>query len=88
MSRGVAPWGGDSRAAAIHGQGANCAAWKRNREGVAGGKGRAARGHGGEERGAVEGASTVERSAAGLLAVDSRGRQMQWRRALKTAGRS
>ena len=51
-----------------------------NREGVAGGKGRAACGHGGRRKGAVEGASTVERSAAGLLTVDSRGRQMQWRK--------
>jgi hypothetical protein len=51
-----------------------------NREGVAGGKGRAACDHGGRRKGAVEGASTVERSAAGLLTVDSRGRQMQWRK--------
>jgi hypothetical protein len=51
-----------------------------NKEGVAGGKGRAACGHGGRRKGAVEGASTVERSAAGLLTVDRRGRQMQWRK--------
>jgi hypothetical protein len=38
-------------------------------------KGRATRGHGGRRKGAVEGASTVERSAAGLLAVDSRERR-------------
>jgi hypothetical protein len=31
---------------------------------------------GGRRKGAVEGASTVERSTAGLLTVDSRGRQM------------
>jgi hypothetical protein len=34
----------------------------------------------GEKKGVVEGASTVERSAAGLLTMDSRGRQMQWRK--------
>jgi hypothetical protein len=34
----------------------------------------------GGRKGAVEGASTVERSAAGLLTVDNRGRQMQWRK--------
>ena len=51
-----------------------------NREGVAGGKGRAACDHGGRRKGAVEGASTVERSAARLLTVDSRERQVQWRK--------
>jgi hypothetical protein len=34
----------------------------------------------GRRKGAVEGASTVERSAAGLLTVDSRERQVQWRK--------
>jgi hypothetical protein len=49
-------------------------------------KGRAARGHGGRRKGVVEGASTVERSAAGLLAVDSRGRRHGWSRGTRAHG--
>jgi hypothetical protein len=42
--------GEEGRDAAIHGQGANCAVWKRNREGVAGGRGELLVAMGGEER--------------------------------------